>query len=177
MKDLYLLIEIEETVGIEEIKIAYRKLAIKYHPDKNHGSKEASERFVQITLAYEVLSNPERKEYYDKYGLTEKDPNVDMENVLRKFKDDLSPTEFEEEIDTEIKEKEPIFKSEEKWYPGKKIRCCVCKGEGKIEKAKGFLISVEECVNCKGLGWVDVPPPPPPANKYNNIYQYRPWWA
>ena len=50
------------------IKSSYRKLAMKYHPDKNQGDKEAETKFKEISEAYEVLSNPEKKEAYDTYG-------------------------------------------------------------------------------------------------------------
>jgi molecular chaperone DnaJ len=56
------------TATTDEIKKAYRKLAIKFHPDKNQGNKEAEEKFKDISVAYETLSNEEKRTTYDKYG-------------------------------------------------------------------------------------------------------------
>ena len=66
--DYYSILGISKNAGAEDIKKAYRKLAVKYHPDKNAGNKEAEEKFKQINEAYEVLSDPEKKKKYDKYG-------------------------------------------------------------------------------------------------------------
>ncbi len=68
------LIDYYETLGLprtatsDEIKQAYRKLAKKWHPDRNKGSKEAEERFKQVQEAYDVLSDPDKRAKYDKYG-------------------------------------------------------------------------------------------------------------
>ena len=52
----------------KEIKKAYRKLAVKYHPDKNPDNKEAENKFKEAAEAYDVLSSPEKKQKYDQYG-------------------------------------------------------------------------------------------------------------
>ena len=64
----YDLLEIPVDADDAAIKKAYRKLAIKYHPDKNQGNKEAEEKFKKIAQAYDVLSNPEKRRMYDQYG-------------------------------------------------------------------------------------------------------------
>lgn len=67
-RDYYEVLEVSKTVTTEELKKAYRKLAIKYHPDKNPGDKEAEEKFKEAAEAYEILSNPEKRQRYDQYG-------------------------------------------------------------------------------------------------------------
>ena len=61
-KDYYAVLGLEKGASDDEIKKAFRKLAIKYHPDKNQGNKEAEEKFKDINEAYQVLSDPEKKE-------------------------------------------------------------------------------------------------------------------
>lgn len=67
-RDYYEVLNIEKTASSDEIKKAYRKLAIKYHPDKNPGDKEAEERFKEATEAYEVLIDEKKRSLYDQYG-------------------------------------------------------------------------------------------------------------
>lgn len=67
-KDFYEVLGLQKGASDEEIKKAFRKLAIKYHPDKNQGNKEAEEKFKEINEAYQVLSDPEKKARYDQYG-------------------------------------------------------------------------------------------------------------
>jgi molecular chaperone DnaJ len=66
--EYYEILEIERSADNETIKKAYRKLALKYHPDRNQGDKEAEERFKQINEAYQVLSDANKREIYDRYG-------------------------------------------------------------------------------------------------------------
>lgn len=67
-KDYYELLGVDKNTSIDEIKKAYKKLALKYHPDRNPGNKEAEEKFKEITAAYEVLSDSKKKAKYDQYG-------------------------------------------------------------------------------------------------------------
>ena len=64
-KDYYKILGVEPTATADEIKKAYRKLAIQYHPDKNQGDKAAEEKFKEISEAYDVLSDPEKRKKYD----------------------------------------------------------------------------------------------------------------
>jgi molecular chaperone DnaJ len=68
MADYYQLLGIARDAGPEEIKKAYRKLAVQHHPDKNEGSKDSEERFKEVTRAYEVLRDPDQRTVYDRYG-------------------------------------------------------------------------------------------------------------
>src|SRR2546423_12313868 len=67
-RDYYEILGLERTASEEEIKKAYRKLAVKYHPDKNPSDKTAEENFKQIGEAYEALSDPQKRAAYDEYG-------------------------------------------------------------------------------------------------------------
>lgn len=67
-KDYYDILGIDKQAENSEIKKAYRKLAKKYHPDSNAGNAEAEQRFKEVTEAYNVLSDPEKKKLYDKFG-------------------------------------------------------------------------------------------------------------
>ncbi len=66
--DYYNVLGIDRNAGEKEVRAAYRRLARKYHPDVNHGEPDATERFKEINEAHEVLSNPESRRLYDRYG-------------------------------------------------------------------------------------------------------------
>lgn len=72
-KDYYKLLGVERTADEKEIKRAFRKLAVKYHPDKNPGDKQAEDRFKEINEAYEVLSDPAKRAKYDQLGSSYQD--------------------------------------------------------------------------------------------------------
>jgi curved DNA-binding protein len=67
-KDYYSILGVDKTAKDDAIKKAYRKLAVKYHPDKNPGDKTAEEKFKEISEAYEVLGDPEKRKKYDQFG-------------------------------------------------------------------------------------------------------------
>ena len=74
-RDYYEVLGVEKNASEAEIKKAYRKLAMKYHPDQNPGDKTAEEKFKEVNEAYEVLSDADKKARYDQYGFAGVDPN------------------------------------------------------------------------------------------------------
>ena len=69
MADFYQVLGVDRNASDDDIKQAYRKLAMKHHPDKNGGSKEAEETFKAVTEAYDVLKDPQKRAAYDRYGV------------------------------------------------------------------------------------------------------------
>ncbi|MCL2340858.1 MAG: J domain-containing protein [Proteobacteria bacterium] len=92
--EYYQILGVAKTATAEEIKKAYRKLAVQYHPDKNPGDKQAEEKFKEISEAYAVLSDPEKRQQYDTFGsdgfrqrYSQEDifRNFDLNDILRQF--------------------------------------------------------------------------------------------
>ena len=86
-KDFYKILGVPKTATEKEIKKAYRKLAVQYHPDKNPGNKEAEEKFKECAEAYDVLSDPQKKKQYDTYGTVGNRgaSNVNPNDIFRDF--------------------------------------------------------------------------------------------
>ncbi len=84
--DYYALLEVAKEATPEEIKKAYRKLAMKHHPDRNQGDKTAEEKFKQVSEAYAVLSDPEKRKKYDTYGSADAfSQNVSSDDIFKDF--------------------------------------------------------------------------------------------
>src|SRR5512137_2178776 len=103
-RDCYEVLGIERGTDADDIKKAYRKLALKYHPDKNPGDKSAEESFKEVTEAYEILKDSQKRQIYDHYGHDglrggagggfEGFAGFDLGDALRAFMRDFGGFEF-----------------------------------------------------------------------------------
>ncbi len=166
--DYYEILELSRTASGDDIKKAYRKLALKYHPDRNQGDKEAEEKFKQINQAYEVLSNDEKRSLYDKYGKAGLEnsgfgfSDIDISDIFNTFfgrrgaNSSRSRSSMQElyEVDLEIiinlEFNEAVFGCEKELEYSYKSPCDTCKGSG----AKDGKTS--SCVYCGGAGQIQM---------------------
>ena len=94
-RDYYEVLGVDKNATAEEIKRAYRKLAIKYHPDRNPGNKEAEEKFKEAAEAYEVLHDDDKRRQYDQFGFNApgggfdgfQGGGMDMDDIFSMFGD------------------------------------------------------------------------------------------
>lgn len=84
-KDYYKILGVDKNASEEGIKKAFRKLAMKYHPDRNKGNKEAEERFKEVNEAYAVLSDKEKRKQYDMFGAEGFHQRFSQEDIFRNF--------------------------------------------------------------------------------------------
>lgn len=84
--DLYGALGVPRGCSLEDIKRSYRKLALQYHPDKNGGDPESQRRFQEISTAYSVLSDPKKRQYYDKHGSVD-DLDISPQEFMAVFQD------------------------------------------------------------------------------------------
>lgn len=174
-RDYYEVLGIERGAGEEEIKKAYRKLAVKHHPDKNPGDKTAEDKFKEIGEAYEVLSDPQKRSAYDQYGHAAFDRRTggfsraggfhDPFDVFREvfggggiFEDLFGGGRSEQaqsqrgddlRYDMEITFEESAHGCEKEIAVTKPDRCDVCNGSGAEAGSR-----VQTCPTCGGRGQV-----------------------
>ncbi len=98
-RDFYQILGVERNASPEEIKKAYRKMALQFHPDRNPGNKEAEDKFKEAAEAYEVLSDPTKRQRYDQYGHegmrgTDFRPFTDVNDIFSQFGDIFGSSGF-----------------------------------------------------------------------------------
>ncbi len=171
-RDYYQVLGIPKTASQDEIKAAYRKLALKYHPDRNPDNKEAEEMFKQAAQAYEVLSDQQKRSQYDQFGHEgtsgmggmEGPGGMSMDNIFESFGDIFGSMfgggqqrakrsgpepkhghDLAQDITITLKESFIGTKKEISYYHF--IACDTCNGHGTSKGSRP-----QQCGSCKGTG-------------------------
>jgi molecular chaperone DnaJ len=177
-RDYYEILEVEKTADGEEIKKSYRRLAVKFHPDKNPGDKAAEEKFKELGEAYEALSDPQKRAAYDQYGHAAFDPRMrgggrgggfhDPTDIFREVFGGSGASFFEDlfggggradpsapqrgsdlRYDMEITFEEAAHGCEKEITVSKQDRCETCHGSGAETGSR-----TKVCSTCGGRGQV-----------------------
>lgn len=181
MQDYYKILGVQKDSSQEDIKKAYRKLAKKYHPDISK-EKEADKKFKEITNAYEILSDPQKKQRYDTYGeegfnQSQGFGDFDFEDILSSIFGGRTRNQhnqhreshrynihFNIEVDLEniffgkpitVNYQRTIFCPKCKGINKEedKIKCPSCQGRGKTLEKRGFITVSTTCQECRGKGF------------------------
>ncbi len=175
-RDYYEVLGLQKGAGADEIKKSYRKLAMKYHPDRNPGDKEAEEKFKEVGEAYEILSDDDKRSRYDQFGFAGVDPSYGADpggsgfggfggfgdfGDLGDIFGDLfgggrsrgsarnAPSRGEDVMSRlELTFEEAAFGCEKEVSVQRIETCAECKGSGSSDG------SVETCSYCRGAGQV-----------------------
>ena len=169
-RDYYEVLGVDKSATPEEIKKAYRKKAMQYHPDRNPGDKSAEETFKQIGEAYEVLSDEQKRARYDQYGFAGVDPNYgggfggfgdfgDLGDIFGEFfgggrsraSAHQAPRRGENVMShLELTFEEAAFGAEKEISAQRIENCSVCDGTGSADGR------IEHCDQCRGTGQVRI---------------------
>ena len=170
-RDYYEVLGVDKSASADEIKKAYRKSAMKYHPDRNPGDKTAEEKFKELGEAYEVLSDPDKKARYDQFGHAGMDPNFgaggygggfggfgdfgDLGDIFGEFfgggrsraSQQNMPRRGENIMARlELTFEEAAFGCEKEVSTPRIENCAACSGSGSADGV------IETCSNCRGTG-------------------------
>ena len=173
-RDYYEVLGVDKNASADEIKKAYRKSAMKYHPDRNPGDKEAEEKFKELGEAYEVLSDADKKARYDQFGFAGVDPNYgggasgygggfggfggfDFGDIFgdffggggRRQNAQTAPRRGENVgARLELTFEEAAFGAEKEVAAQRIENCAVCNGSGSADGV------IETCSQCRGTGQI-----------------------
>lgn len=168
--DYYHVLGITRTASPEEIKKAYRRLALKYHPDRNPGDQQANEKFREAAEAYEVLRDPQKRSLYDQFGHAGLEGMNfgsfnNFENIFNSFGDIFNeffgfsqrPQSQPRQqsgrdllVQLEIDFRDAVFGLETRLEVTKSVLCRHCQGSGRQAESKPDRI----CSVCKGYGTI-----------------------
>jgi DnaJ family protein A protein 2 len=168
--NLYIILEVKKDATKEEIRSQYKKLAAKYHPDKNKNENSSGKKFTEINNAYEVLSDPEKKAIYDKYGiegiLKQKYEAPMFEGEKKRCKNrikflhlDLEDIFKGSKIDVEYTKKALCEGCDGTGTdnPAARVKCHVCKGEGeRLQMTRTGVQMMQisiDCEECDATGY------------------------
>lgn len=165
-KDYYQILGVNKNSKTDEIKKAYRKIAIKYHPDKNPDNKSAEDKFKEASEAYEILGDSEKRSKYDQYGHSGiNNKNINVEDIFSQFSDIFEGqgdfhSFFNQKKSTKNKKKgtslrikikmnlKEIAYGIEKKIKIKRYKTCnTCRGNGSKNGNE-----IKKCKKCNGLG-------------------------
>jgi molecular chaperone DnaJ len=164
-RDYYEVLGVEKDASADEVKRAYRKLAIQYHPDKNPGNPEAEEKFKELAEAYQVLGDADKRARYDRFGHQAAGggggspfADVDVQNVTDFFesifgdvfgmgRDRRRRRGRDLRVDVVLDLEEAAKGVERQLKVGRRVACKDCQGSGAAPGAK-----VETCRTCGGAG-------------------------
>src|SRR6185295_10984203 len=181
-RDYYEVLGLNRDASEEDIKKAYRKLAMKFHPDRNPDAKDAEEKFKEAKEAYEMLTEPDKRRAYDAYGHAGVHPNMGgmgeggpgfgggqgrgRSSVFRgaDLRYNLEVTLEHAARGTETKIRIPTMETCETCHgsgakPGTQPKTCdTCHGSGSVRLSQGFFSIQQTCPACHGTGKV-IPDP------------------
>jgi molecular chaperone DnaJ len=187
-RDLYEVLGVARSATEVDLKKAYRQLALQYHPDRNPGDKQAEERFKEVNQAYAVLSDPDKRAQYDRFGTVgagggfEQGFGTLFEDIFESFfsgssrsrrsraargedlQYEMAITLAEAASDVETKIQVPRLEpcdvcNGSGMEPGSQRAACeMCHGRGEVRMSQGFLTVARTCPKCRGEGEINRDP-------------------